>query len=320
LDSIIPQLNPDVEVIILDGGSIDDTAQVVSRRSEKCKNIYFYHQEFRGGIAQDIDSLVDLANGDYIWLFSADDIMLPGSIDKILCSILTSYDIYLCESILCSFDMKPIKRNIPLKGVNKLNVFDFSNFHDKLLYFSSANTTEAFFSYLSGPIFKKDIWIANKSIAPLHFQTVWIVSLRLMNSFLTDTKICYLGEILIHKRGDNDSFLEGGYVKRYALSINGFQEISSYFFQKDTIESFHIRRALRNDITLSHFLNLKNDLIKESLNKDLRELNDLVYNQYSDSSILNSIRIVVYFYIPIWLYSYIKVLFGFMKKTIKGIK
>src|SRR5436189_130716 len=84
LDSILPQVCSGVEVIVLDGGSIDDTADIVSIRRREYPMLTYHHQDFRGGIDRDIEKVVSLAQGQYCWLFSADDIMLPGAVDKIL--------------------------------------------------------------------------------------------------------------------------------------------------------------------------------------------------------------------------------------------
>ena len=100
LDSILPNLVEGVEVVILDGGSTDDTARIVAKRQRNFSQIKYHRQGFRGGIDRDIAKVISLAHGDYCWLFSADDIMISGAVDKIINSIQSNCDIYLCEQIL----------------------------------------------------------------------------------------------------------------------------------------------------------------------------------------------------------------------------
>ncbi len=109
LDSILPNLREDVEVVILDGGSTDDTTQVVAQRQRDFPQIKYHRQGFRGGIDRDIVKVISMAHGDYCWLFSADDIMMFGAVDKVMHSIKSNCDIYLCEQILCNYEMQPIK-------------------------------------------------------------------------------------------------------------------------------------------------------------------------------------------------------------------
>ena len=68
LDSIIPQLESGIEIVVLDGGSQDDTAKVVRRYTEKHPAVRYVHQPMRGGIDRDMSRSIDLARGEYCWL------------------------------------------------------------------------------------------------------------------------------------------------------------------------------------------------------------------------------------------------------------
>jgi abequosyltransferase len=103
LDSITQNLREGVEVVILDGGSTDDTGRVVAQRQHDYPQIKYHRQEFRGGIDRDIAKVVSLSSGKYCWLFSADDIMKPGVVSKVLDGLQSNCDIYLCEHTLCDF-------------------------------------------------------------------------------------------------------------------------------------------------------------------------------------------------------------------------
>lgn len=105
LDSILPQLTTGVELIVLDGGSTDETLYEVVARQSECNQLIYYQQGFRGGVDRDIEKVVSLARGKYCWLFSADDVMLPGAVERVLTAIRSNYDVYLCEHLLCTLEM-----------------------------------------------------------------------------------------------------------------------------------------------------------------------------------------------------------------------
>ncbi|UUZ71761.1 glycosyltransferase [Polaromonas sp. P1(28)-8] len=48
LDSLLPQVSDEVEVVVLDGGSTDDTGAVVAARMQHHKQLTYYHQDFQG--------------------------------------------------------------------------------------------------------------------------------------------------------------------------------------------------------------------------------------------------------------------------------
>jgi glycosyltransferase involved in cell wall biosynthesis len=111
LDSIVGQLAPGVEVVILDGGSTDNTSEVVRSFLDRGLPINYVRQEVRGGIDRDMVRTVDLARGEYCWLFSSDDIMKPGAIRIVLEEIQSGHDIYLCGLTLCDVDMNVISEH-----------------------------------------------------------------------------------------------------------------------------------------------------------------------------------------------------------------
>jgi abequosyltransferase len=293
LDSILPQITLDVEVVILDGGSTDDTAEVVAARQFDYKQLSYYYQDFRGGIDRDIEKVVSLAQGKYCWLFSADDIMLPGAVDKILEEIKFDMDIYICEHILCDLNMQPIREYPPFNNVTPQRIFNMSLTAEKKEYFYSARTSEAFFSFLAGPIFKKEIW--DKVNIPQTFRgTCWIVAGRLLSVISEGVSIKYLGVVLLNKRGENDSFSNQGIVNRYKISIINFQHVADVIFGRSSRESFHIRRVLRSDVSISALLRAKLRAREEPVKENIMLLQQIVDIHYSDATIGNLVRRVIF--------------------------
>jgi abequosyltransferase len=117
----------------------------------------YYRQDFKGGIDKDMAKSVELARGEYCWLFSADDVMAEGALDRILKKIRTRMDLYLCGFTRCTIDMKPVTRHPILKFASDAE-FDLGKPADRMSYFSRALTTTAFFSYMSSLVLRKDRW------------------------------------------------------------------------------------------------------------------------------------------------------------------
>jgi len=90
LESIVCQIEDAVEVVIVDGGSTDNTQQVVSSYQRLFPNIRYTRKEASGnqpsneGFDRDCNYAVELANGEYCWLMTDDDLLMPGAIRKIL--------------------------------------------------------------------------------------------------------------------------------------------------------------------------------------------------------------------------------------------
>ncbi|MFV8571116.1 glycosyltransferase family 2 protein [Marinobacter sp. SBS5] len=78
LDSILSQSFQDFEVIIIDDGSSDDTAQIIHQYEDP--RIRYYHQPNSGKPAIPRNRAIKKAQGEFIFIFDSDDIMLPGKL------------------------------------------------------------------------------------------------------------------------------------------------------------------------------------------------------------------------------------------------
>src|SRR5262245_15429582 len=105
LDSILPQTTDDVEVVVYDGGSTDDTPQVVARYRKHAPRLRYHRAASRGGIDADLSSCVALAGGAYCWLFSGDDVMRQGALARAQETIRSGRDVYICQHTECDIDM-----------------------------------------------------------------------------------------------------------------------------------------------------------------------------------------------------------------------
>lgn len=80
LNSILPQLEDDVELLVADGASTDNTGSIVLEIAKKDPRVRYVRLPAKGGVDQDYDKAVELARGEYCWLFTDDDLLKPGAV------------------------------------------------------------------------------------------------------------------------------------------------------------------------------------------------------------------------------------------------
>lgn len=81
IDSVISQTYKNIEIIIINDGSTDDTEQVAKGYSNKHKNI-FYHKQKNLGIVKTRNKGISLATGHYLIQLDADDWIDSNYIEK----------------------------------------------------------------------------------------------------------------------------------------------------------------------------------------------------------------------------------------------
>jgi abequosyltransferase len=98
LDSIIPQLTDDVELLVVDGASTDDTENVMRNYLKKSDKIRYIRFPQKGGVDQDYDKSVELARGDFCWLFTDDDLLKPGAVAAVKSAIGAGYGLVIVNA------------------------------------------------------------------------------------------------------------------------------------------------------------------------------------------------------------------------------
>lgn len=257
LASIVIQLPDDVEVVILDGGSTDDTGTVVREVQAHCSQIHYHRFDQRGGIDGDMARVVALADADYCWLFSADDLMAPGAIACVIAAIQHAPDVVLVSHSDCTLDMVEIApHHAVLHGESR--TFAIKDADGREAYFENAETSEAFFSFMSGLVVNRTCWRIEEPAALYHEGSCWSHAARLLTRMRDDgLTIRYIREPLIARRGDNDSFRATGLVARIALAIDGYMRIVGDIFGQDSREMVHLRRSLRAEFKFGLFFHAK---------------------------------------------------------------
>lgn len=297
LDSILPQLEEGIEVVVLDGGSMDDTVSVVQQRQQKYPQLRLHSQGFRGGIDKDIETLVGLAQGEYCWLFSADDLMNPGAIQTVATALKTRFDIYLCENTICDFHMSFLSNNSMFRTITSATTFELRTQEERLAYFQEARSSEPLFSFLAGPVFKKSVW--DSADVPEFFRgTCWIIAGRLLTALRRGVTVHYLGTSLLRKRGDNDSFADRGIVNRIRIAIEDFPRVAAHVFGDSSPEMIHVKRVLRHDVPLMYLLLAKAKTARDPARESLDQLNQIVAKFYEGAGLPQWLKHVIFRLIP----------------------
>jgi abequosyltransferase len=289
LESIVPQAGEAVEIVVLDGGSTDDTPAVVARFQERFPRLTYLRRDQRGGIDRDMAHAVAAARGEYLWLFSGDDLMRPDAVARLLAELPSGCDVYLLESLLCGFHMNPIAMHRLLE-VREPRTFRLGDAGQRLAYFRLALNSAAFFSFCSALVIRKACW-DSASIDESFYGSCWAHAARLLSLVPSGLTVRYLPGAFLDKRGDNDSFLDRGRTVRLAIAVDGYHRIAGTFFGASSPEAFHIRRALRADVPVAAFALARLEIADRNLGDQLPLYRRLVRAAFGDVSPANLLRI-----------------------------
>lgn len=82
IESILLQSYKNIELVIVDDNSSDDTYQVLQKYAEKDERVRIYKNETNLGMAGNWNRCLELCTGEYMKLVCADDLLAPNMIER----------------------------------------------------------------------------------------------------------------------------------------------------------------------------------------------------------------------------------------------
>jgi abequosyltransferase len=87
LDSVLAQMTSEVELVVVDGASPDDTQEQVSAYVARFPQLRYIREATNSGVDRDYDKAVGYARGEYCWLMTDDDLLMPGAVQRVLAQL-----------------------------------------------------------------------------------------------------------------------------------------------------------------------------------------------------------------------------------------
>jgi len=153
LDSILGQMRPNVELVVVDGASPDNTAEVMAKYALRYPQIRYHREPENSGVDKDYDKAVGHARGEYCWLMTDDDLLQPHAIERVLVALEKTPELVVVNAEI---------RNANLSGVLQSRRWPIAEDRQYEAGDSAAFFTEAgdYLSFIGGVIINRKCWLA----------------------------------------------------------------------------------------------------------------------------------------------------------------
>ncbi len=155
LDSIISQATDEVEIIIVDGASTDNTPEVVRSYQEKFPRLTYIRLPQKGGVDKDYDRTVEAAMGEYCWLMSDDDLLKPGAIAAVLAATQQRHDLIVVNAEVRGPDLIEVVE--PSRLTHRTDRVYASTETDQLMV-----DTATYMTFIGCVVIRRAVWLARE--------------------------------------------------------------------------------------------------------------------------------------------------------------
>lgn len=165
LESVVSQATDDVEIVIVDGASTDGTGTIVEQFRQRFPRLRYHRLAAKGGVDQDYCQAIDLAAGEYCWLFTDDDILKPGALAAVLAAIRRQPGLIVVNAEVRNADLSRVlePRSLSMETDQSYGPGDFERFFE-----DSVN----YLSFIGAVVIKRSIWEARDKQS--YFGTVFV--------------------------------------------------------------------------------------------------------------------------------------------------
>lgn len=155
LRSILGQLRPGVEVVIVDGASPDATPEVVRDAAGGRPEVRYFREAENSGVDADYDKAVGYARGVHCWLMTDDDVLAPGAVDQVLAAIADGPDLVVVNADTRTPDLARVldERLMPVPGDR-----DYAAADAPALFADTAS----YLTFIGGVVVRRDAWLSRE--------------------------------------------------------------------------------------------------------------------------------------------------------------
>ena len=194
IDSIVSQTYKDIELLVIDDGSIDESRDIVSRYIERDSRVRLFQQNHKGSNAARKRGL-QLATGEYIMFVDSDDFLEKNAIEIMLEKI-RKYDVGIvrAESVRCSDG----KKVAPILDTGEERYV----YHDEIVNFFAIGYK---MNSLWGKLYKKSVLDKIQAFeSGVDLGEDLLINMEICENL---DKILVIGDVLYHYCDDNNNSL-----------------------------------------------------------------------------------------------------------------
>lgn len=166
LQSVLTQVTEECEIVVSDNASTDKTEEVVAEYGRRTDRLRYFRQATNVGLDKNFDHTVELAQGEYCWLVSDDDLVKPGAVKRVLDALRSSPSLVVVNIEYMDFSMSKLVQR-------RATEFDSDRVYspdDMDRLFSEID--QDVIMYIGSTVIRREIWLSRERAR--YYDTLFI--------------------------------------------------------------------------------------------------------------------------------------------------
>lgn len=302
IDSLTNQTYKNIEIVIIDDGSIDNLKTICNKILKKYNNVKYFFKE-NGGLSSARNYGIKMSSGDYVLFIDADDYIDNNAVELLVEN--TSENELACIQVIAEYENNPYKVNDDLSII----MIDSYEYLNGLL-------SNKFPGYSCGYLFEKEKLVNNEILYNENIKyiedfpfIVQIVELFKKINVITGGAVYHYVQVpnsLVHKKNK--------FVSNINNIFMGYKSVNNYISKFDDYDLKH--RLLLNKISKLIEVEVAKNYTNFEFNKCVDEVKSIIFEIRKDNI---NLFYKIYFYFILCnkfiLYLYIQ-----LRKILKRMK
>jgi abequosyltransferase len=153
LDALVSQVTDEVEIVVVDGASTDGTGERVLQYAARYPQIVYRREQSNSGVDRDFDKAVAYARGEYCWLMSDDDVVVPHAISAVLRALADGPALLIVNSEIRTRDLSVVLKPRQL-DIEQDTVYAPAEIES---FFAAAG---GYLSFIGAVVIRREVWLA----------------------------------------------------------------------------------------------------------------------------------------------------------------
>ncbi len=219
LESIATQIAPEVEVVISDDGSTDQTSSVVESFRARIPELTYERVDPPLLYDRNLLHAVALARGEFCWLFGDDDRLEPGGLAAVLDALKKEQELTGLTTDRISYD-SALTQRLPVRPLKQKETVLFRDAELACLRLLDR------LGFLSCQVVNRKIWneiVRRENLEP--YFTGYVQLYLIARMLVHAPRWQFLSHPGVGFRADNDSFRVLGQFGRLKMDVCGYETI-----------------------------------------------------------------------------------------------